>query len=340
VIAIIAILIGLLLPAVQKVREAAARMSCQNNMKQMGLGAMSYESNMGTLPPSMNTKGTTTQVLILPYIEQSARYALWEPTFTNAAASWWGSNVLPVLPAYGPAASPAFANQGDIKTFICPTAPPPQAAVNMAQLRGWGIIGKHFPLGGTWSTANFAAVAPAINTQTFNFTTANGFGTMISQTGKTNYLVNIGYVADTSAGLDHYQGPFQYLGGTGKGLPITSIADGASNTIGFMESAGGIPTSWNGTATEGWTMMSYGHAYFASNFWMCPAAGLGGSANCNMANPAGRQMGAGIPGSLHANNRINAVFIDGSVRSMSGNLTFAVYYSMCGAADGIVVQFE
>jgi prepilin-type N-terminal cleavage/methylation domain-containing protein/prepilin-type processing-associated H-X9-DG protein len=114
VIAIIAILIGLLLPAVQKVREAAARMKCQNNFKQIGLGLHNYHDSYQKFPvgttEALNGNGSQTNrmdwaVLILPYVEQNAIYQ-------NAfAANTTSGNMVGNFTGF----------QTPIPTFICPS---------------------------------------------------------------------------------------------------------------------------------------------------------------------------------------------------------------------------
>ncbi|MCE9561389.1 MAG: DUF1559 domain-containing protein [Planctomycetes bacterium] len=94
VIAIIAILIGLLLPAVQKVREAAARARCQNNLKQLGVAMHNYHLVVGSLPLYVSDGGSaccfgTWQVLILPYIEQGALFQRYQRWGDQSDWSYW-----------------------------------------------------------------------------------------------------------------------------------------------------------------------------------------------------------------------------------------------------------
>jgi prepilin-type N-terminal cleavage/methylation domain-containing protein len=132
VIAIIAILIGLLLPAVQKAREAAARSACQNNLKQLILGLHNMmDTNHGYIPPSLglypnpavynvgsaNDGEGGTLFHLLPYIEQNA---VWQSSFTqNVNGNPDGfNNGLPTYSEYV-----AIVGQTNIKTFVCPADP-------------------------------------------------------------------------------------------------------------------------------------------------------------------------------------------------------------------------
>jgi len=335
VIAIIAILIGLLLPAVQKVREAAFRMTCINNLKQIGIAAHNFAAAHQVLPGSMNARGMTCDVMLLPFLEQDSRYKIWEPTQVGSG-SFWCSNLQPVLNGYGPAGAPVYAAEGNLKAFLCPAAPDPTAAVNMPQLRAWGWKGVDIPNSGTWASAGSpcGTGANAICNTTFTFT---GGGTHITTTGKNHYAANIGYTSAPGSGLEGYRGPFQYFNGSGRGLRIVQISDGTSNTMGFAETWGGL--TFLGSANEGWTVNPVGHSFFASNFWSCPNAA---TTNCvSLAtNPGGRGLGSGKPGSGHAGDRYNAVFMDGSVRNMNGALAFGIFAAVCGVADGVSLNFD
>jgi prepilin-type N-terminal cleavage/methylation domain-containing protein/prepilin-type processing-associated H-X9-DG protein len=108
VIAIIAVLIGLLVPAVQKVRAAAARIQCANNLKQIGLACHNYHDTYGAFPAQLNSVGLWV-ALLSPYLEQDAFYQQWLATLTT-------SNFELAQAQGGPNSLKATV----IKTLVCP----------------------------------------------------------------------------------------------------------------------------------------------------------------------------------------------------------------------------
>jgi prepilin-type N-terminal cleavage/methylation domain-containing protein len=147
VIAIIAVLIGLLLPAVQKVREAAARMQGANNLKQIGLSVHSCQSTHGRMPPmfgtmtpsSINYAGGSVFYHLLPYLEQENVYKLG----VDAARS----QPLKVLRAPMDLSHPATG------TYTLPTGPQTQGSTAFATLYpGWAATSNT-----TWGLTSYSA---------------------------------------------------------------------------------------------------------------------------------------------------------------------------------------
>jgi prepilin-type N-terminal cleavage/methylation domain-containing protein/prepilin-type processing-associated H-X9-DG protein len=310
VIAIIAILIGLLLPAVQKVREAAARMSCQNNLRQIGLAAMNYESAYQRFPPgsvispnAVNANpqyvsgppyaGPYTGVLafLLPFVEQQNIYNQIPQQYfsTTGTAGAWAYNTPPFdfqlgwtpVNSTGTGFLPA---QPHIKIFECPSD-------NVYAATGVGLIDAY------WTEPGYIWIdyLPNPNGGTLPF-------------GRGNYIGCGGWLGD----FGPYKGMY-YRNSTTK---IADVTDGTSNTIAFGESlfgtatgtrdfavawfgAGSMPTAWGLTISPDWYNFSSRHT-----------------------------------------NLVQFAFADGSVRPITIASDYSMYIFASGMQDGQVVDFS
>jgi prepilin-type N-terminal cleavage/methylation domain-containing protein len=251
VIAIIAILMALLLPAVQKVREAANKMMCGNNLKQLGIAAHNYHGDYNKLPPGFlgGTKATAIPLghwanslvygarvgalcELLPYVEgDNIKKALkypYELETGTATDRWYNYN----NPAGQQAINQAAA-QAKVKMFLCPSDDLASATPSLGVLTAihwfYGYYGTSTP---NWFTDEpLAGYSPA---------PASGFWTAL---GRTNYLPASGgsgvsgVPGATTSPLAAYEGLFSNRSDLTLGQ--LTAQDGTSNTIMFGETLGG-----------------------------------------------------------------------------------------------------
>ncbi|MHB1421983.1 MAG: DUF1559 family PulG-like putative transporter [Gemmataceae bacterium] len=152
VIAIIAVLIGLLLSAVQKVRESAARTQCANNLKQIGLAMQNYHGAYNCLPSTrLGLRFASWPVSILPFMEQDNLFQQW-----NLKENYYAQTVL--------------AHEGQVKSYYCPSRrAPPQLSIDDSPHNGIpnsivcpGALGDYACCGGTYAN-NPQVDLPACN---------------------------------------------------------------------------------------------------------------------------------------------------------------------------------
>jgi prepilin-type N-terminal cleavage/methylation domain-containing protein len=352
VIAIIAVLIGLLLPAVQKVREAANRMSCTNNLHQIALALHNYHSTFGTLPPGYvgppnplvavdgggDPQGHGSAVgfltTLLPYMEQDNIYKVIQPFYTSANGAgrmddsdnvnpnmnYWFDD--PPTDAYPGNIYKSLVPKTKIKTFLCPSGPTGEPDNNAG---GAGQTGG-FILGGLL----VRNLAPStVVTSGFWYEDYNGAEKYMPW-GITHYVGCAGLgrgnnttVNSVGVAWNAYEGVFVNR----NPKKLTDILDGTSNTIMITEVSGrghaSLPTQPN----------AFSHSWVGS---------------CCVSTGYGTQNGIGAfvyqMSSFHT-GIVNCGFGDGSVRAIRGNIprnttdsTWLVLQALGGVRDGVTAD--
>jgi len=323
VIAIIAVLMGLLLPAVQMAREAARNASCKNNLRQLGLAAMNYESAKSKFPPGYTQVQLTGQspsslngfqghsfiYYLLPYMEQSNLYDRFDPQVPKRNVSF---------------ANDGLGTSASIKTLFCPS----DQLTGTAEPHGSGS-----------------------NTQWYGMTSYkfNGGSRPIFATSSTNDGM---FMATGPAARKAPTAP------VGKEIRIADATDGLSNTILFGERLhfddnfdSFTNAGWNsGSTIRTWARWYPGHgdaglgnlvggAFAPINYRIPWAHGEPGAPTTQGAWFVFQDMRLSAFGSAHPQGA-NFAMGDGSTRFVSAELPQTVLALYCQRSDGQVIPFD
>ena len=319
VIAIIAILIGLLLPAVQKVREAAARMSCSNNLKQMSLALHNANDTFGRLPPLAGVEYGGAYYAphffhLLPFIEQGN---VWR----SATISGY---VVPMWQTPGPTAG-SFLRQTRVKTYQCPS----DSTLDTNQAKDW--LPGDMSYGANWNVfANAAANNPS------------GTSAIADYDGK---AVIPRTFQDGQSSTVVYAEKLAYCPGTKRNIPGVNFTGingsnnhggtwwmrGVYNASTFNGNAPGVNDSFPGdrlSAIFGGGRGNDGTRWYAgvnSMFQVGPFAANGTNGQCDRGNASGMHSGG-----------IQVGMGDGSVRFVRQSMQPTTWWGALPPAGGVV----
>ncbi|MCC9608188.1 DUF1559 domain-containing protein [Blastopirellula sp. JC732] len=300
VIAIIGVLIALLLPAVQQAREAARRMSCTNNMKQMGLALHNYHDTHQVFPPgllhpdSSATTGATSS---------------WFPFSKWANGYGWGTFILPFMEQNGlhdalesiPVWSAPNA-QVSISAYECPSDPSPS-------LNPYYYDGFYLPRGGLPDDQRMA---------------------------KSNYVANHGTGLARPTGGSYGNG----ASALHTSFRFRDFTDGTSNTIYLSERDGVRKSSLTSSSPSGGAIwigapkiatggsFQHNHCSFASSATTATTRPI------NL--PTGKSLVQDVASSQHVGG-VNVTLVDGSVHFLSENTSWETVAALARRADGEVV---
>ncbi|MEP3481366.1 MAG: DUF1559 domain-containing protein [Fuerstiella sp.] len=315
VIAIIAILVSLLLPAVQQAREAARRTQCKNNLKQLGLAIHNYHDVARVFPGNItesegSARNASWLTMALPYVEQSAAYNLMEFSGNN------------------------FSNQG---------APPNLNwdLVNRLRVPGLNCPSSVLPITRTQNTNDETRALGAPDTITYQVADYSGVAGAYWLPETTT--VPAGGVW-TGYGWDHQVGTIINLGPDARPRKIASLTDGTSNTVAIGEHSSYTIRDSDGAQVDArpsnWSGGAWGNGP-GTRAW------LGWSLNVTVPrygiNYNGPGYGHEIPYGGHTGFRsqhtggVQVTLADGSVRFLSENIDFDTLLALCNGQDGSVV---